>query len=93
MIESFADKRTAAVFLGKMPKGFPSDIGTTARRKLRMIDAAVALEDLRSPPANKLEALAGARRGQHSIRINDQWRVCFIWRDGAARQVEILDYH
>ena len=93
MIESFRDKRTAAVFLGKMPKRFPSDIAGVARRKLRMLDAAVRLADLREPPANRLEALSGARAGQHSIRINDQWRICFVWRDGSAHQVEVVDYH
>ena len=93
MIQSFRDKRTAAVFLGKMPKGFPSDIASVARRKLRMLDAAVALNDLRSPPGNHLEALSKDRAGQHSIRINDQWRVCFVWRDGNPHEVEIMDYH
>ena len=93
MIESFGDKRTAAVFQGRMPKGFPSDIATVARRKLRMLDAAVSLNDLRVPPANRLETLSGRRDGQHSIRINDQWRVCFVWHEGAARHVEIVDYH
>lgn len=93
MIESFRDKRTAAVFQGQMPKGFPSDIANAAQRKLRMLDAAVQLDDLRSPPGNHLEALSGDRTGQHSIRVNDQWRVCFIWSDGAAHAVEILDYH
>jgi toxin HigB-1 len=62
-------------------------------RKLDMLDAAARLADLRSPPGNRLEALAGKRRGQHSIRINDQWRVCFVWRESAAEQVEIVDYH
>lgn len=93
VIASFHDKRTAAVFLGKMPKGFPTDIATAARRKLRVLDAAVQLEDLRSPPGNRLEALHGDRAGQHSIRINDQWRVCFVWQDGNAHRVEIVDYH
>ncbi len=86
MIESFRDKRTAAVFQGRMPKGFPSDIANVARRKLR-------LDDLRVPPANRLEALTDDRAGQHSIRVNDQWRLCFIWSDGAAHEVEIVDYH
>jgi proteic killer suppression protein len=93
VIESFHDKRTAAVFAGRMPKGFPSDIATAARRKLRMLDAAVQLDDLRNPPGNRLEALEGDRAGQHSIRVNDQWRVCFVWRDGGAHRVEIVDYH
>ncbi len=93
MIESFRDKRTAAVFQGRMPKGFPSDIANVARRKLRMLDAAARLDDLRVPPANRLEALTDDRAGQHSIRVNDQWRLCFIWSDGAAHEVEIVDYH
>jgi proteic killer suppression protein len=93
VIESFRDKRTAAVFLGKMPKRFPSDIAGVARRKLRMLDAAIRLDDVRRPPANRLEALSGARAGQHSIRINDQWRICFVWRDDGAHQVEVVEYH
>ena len=92
VIEGFSDKRAAAMFQGRMPKGFPPDIATVARRKLRMLDAAVTLNDLRVPPANRLEALSGNREGQHSIRINDQWRVCFVWQDG-AHHVEIVDYH
>ena len=93
MIESFRDKRAAAIFLGRMPKGFPSDIVSAARRKLRMIDAAARIDDLRSPPGNRLEALSGDRAGQHSIRINDQWRICFTWHQAAAHEVEIVDYH
>lgn len=93
MIVSFRDKRTAAVFRGKLPKGFPADILTGARRKLGYLDAAISLDDLRSPPGNRLEALRDDRTGQHSIRVNDQWRVCFIWRDGNAEDVEIIDYH
>jgi proteic killer suppression protein len=92
VIESFRDKRTAAVFRGEMPKGFPADIAAVVRRKLRMLDAAIRLDDLRMPPANRLEALSGARRGQHSIRVNDQWRLCFVWDDG-AHAVEMVDYH
>lgn len=76
-----------------MPKGFPSDLATTSRRKLRALDAASVLEDLKSPPGNRLEELKGARAGQHSIRVNDQWRVCFVWWDGNAHEVEIVDYH
>ncbi len=93
MIESVWDKRTAAVFQGRTSKGFSSDIAKVARRKLRMVDAAVRLNDLRLPPGNKLEALTDDRAGQHSIRVNDQWRVCFVWTEGAAREVEIVDYH
>nr|WP_210311764.1 type II toxin-antitoxin system RelE/ParE family toxin [Rhizobium soli] len=84
---------TEAVANGKLPKGFPSDIARRAVRKLTMIENAVELIDLRSPPGNHLEALRGDRSGQHSIRINDQWRVCFVWSDGGAEQVEIVDYH
>jgi len=93
MIRSFRDKRTAAVFDGMTPKGFPSNIVSTARRKLRMLDAATSLDDLRSPPGNHLEALSGNRAGQHSIRVNGQWRVCFVWRDGNPHEVEVVDYH
>jgi proteic killer suppression protein len=93
VVKSFGCKRTALVFTGRAPKGFPSDILTVARRKLRMLDTAIRLDDLRVPPSNRLEALKGDRTGQHSIRINDQWRLCFIWQDGAAHEVEIVDYH
>jgi len=93
MIESFRDRRTAAVFRRQTPKRFPADLAGAARRKLQYLDAAASLEDLRQPPGNRLEALAGRRRGQHSIRVNDQWRLCFVWRDGAAHHVEITDYH
>jgi proteic killer suppression protein len=93
MIESFRCRRTALVFAGHVPKGFPADILAAARRKLRMLDAAIRLDDLRLPPGNRLEALGGDRAGQHSIRINDQWRLCFVWRDGKAHDVEIVDYH
>ena len=93
MIESFRDKRTAAVFRDELPKGFPADLARVARLKLRLLDAAVRLDDLRTPPGNRLEALSGDRAGQHSLRVNDQWRVCFVWSDGNARLVEITDYH
>jgi proteic killer suppression protein len=93
VIRSFGDKKTAAVFLGRMPKGFPADIAGVARRKLAMIENAASLDDLRVPPANRLELLKGDRAGQHSIRVNDQWRVCFVWRDGDAHGVTIVDYH
>lgn len=93
MIVSFKDKRTAAVFLGKLPKGFPADLLITARRKLGYLDSAATLNDLRAPPGNRLEALAGDRIGQHSIRVNSQFRVCFVWQDGNAADVEIIDYH
>lgn len=76
-----------------MPKGFPSDIASVARRKLRQLDGAATLEDMRSPPGNKLEALGGDREGQHSVRINDQWRLCFAWHESNVFDVEIVDYH
>lgn len=93
MIESFLDKRTAAIFLGQEVRGLPREIQTTARRKLKVIDAAQSLEALRVPPGNRLEPLKGDRKGQWSIRINDQWRICFKWHDGSAFEVEIADYH
>ena len=93
MIRSFRDGVTEAVFRGQCPKGFPADIFTVARRKLGMLDAAVSLNSLRVPPANRLEALKGERKGQHSIRINDQWRICFRWTERGPEQVEIVDYH
>jgi toxin HigB-1 len=93
VIKSFRDKRTAAVFLGETPKGFPTEIANAARRRLRFLDNAQALNDLRSPPSNRLEVLRGNRSGQHSIRVNDQWRLCFRWRNGDAFDVEIVDYH
>ncbi|MEH3109515.1 MAG: type II toxin-antitoxin system RelE/ParE family toxin [Agrobacterium cavarae] len=93
MIRSFKDSMTEMVASGKTPKGFPADIVRSSVRKLTMIDVAHDVEDLRSPPGNRLEALKGNRAGQHSIRINDQWRICFVWKDGGAENVEIVDYH
>ncbi len=93
MIRSFRDRRTEAVFQGQCPKGFPTDIFPVARRKLGMLDAALTLDALRVPPANRLEALKKDRKGQHSIRINDQWRVCFRWTKLGPEAVEIVDYH
>ena len=93
MIGSFADKRTAALFAGRAVRGLPTSIQSRARTKLLMIDAAGRLDDLRAPPGNRLEALRGDRRGQYSIRINDQWRICFAWRAASAWDVEIVDYH
>lgn len=87
MIESFNKAYCFAV------KGLPSQMQKRARAKLVAIDAAAQLEDLRVPPGNRLEALRGDRQGQHSIRINDQWRICFVWRDVDAWDVEIIDYH
>ncbi len=93
MIRSYKDALTKTVARGVCPKGFPADILKVAIRKLTMIEAAHMLDDLRSPPGNRLEALKGNRAGQHSIRINDQWRICFVWSDGGAERVEIVDYH
>lgn len=93
MIRSFRNRQTEAVTAGNAGKGFPADLVRTAQRKLVMIDSAVKLDDLRSPPGNRLEALQGHRQGQHSIRINDQSRICFRWLDGAAEDVEITDDH
>jgi len=93
MIESFADEATEEVYDGHYPKELPSTIVKTARRKLRMVEAAAELSDLRSPPSNKLHKLSGDRRGQHAIWINTQYRVCFYWVNGNAESVEIVDYH
>jgi proteic killer suppression protein len=93
LILSFKDRTTEAVFRGQCPKGFPADIFSVARRKLGMLNAAPSLGALRVPPANRLEALKKDRAGLHSIRINDQWRVCFRWTDVGPQDVEIVDYH
>ena len=93
MIRNFADKEAEKIWGGTPSRRLPADIQSVARRKLRMLGNAALLEDLRVPPANRLEALKGVRKGHHSIRINDQWRVCFRWIDGDARDVEIVDYH
>ena len=84
---------TEAVYQGDSPKGFPADLVKAARRKLGYLDGAVDLNDLRSPPGNRLEALGRDRDGQHSIRVNDQFRVCFFWTDEGPKDVEITDYH
>ncbi|MFA5683479.1 MAG: type II toxin-antitoxin system RelE/ParE family toxin [Lysobacteraceae bacterium] len=93
MIQSFADKEAKKIWGGTMSRRLPADIQQAARRKLRMLNAAVTLEDLRAPPANRLEALKGNLKGQHSIRINDQWRICFRWHASNAHDVKIIDYH
>jgi proteic killer suppression protein len=93
MIRDFADKEAEKVWAGSPSRRLPADIQAVARRKLRMLNNAAVLDDLRVPPANRLEALKGDRKGQHSIRINDQWRVCFRWKEGDAYDVEIIDYH
>lgn len=93
MIKTFADKRTAAIFEGLQVRQLPKEIQNTARRKLKQIDAAGTIESLRTPPGNRLELLKGNRVGQWSMRINDQWRICFNWVNGDATDVEIADYH
>lgn len=93
MIKSFRCSYSERVFKRQFVRKFPRNIQQRAFMKLNAIDAAVRLEDLRLPAANRLEALKGDRKGQHSIRINDQWRICFVWREGHAEHVEIVDYH
>jgi proteic killer suppression protein len=93
MIRSFRNSATAAVFRGQLPKGFPADVLKIARRKLEMLHAADRLDDLRAPPGNRLEALHGDRVGRYSIRVNDRWRICFVWKDSGAEEVEFVDYH
>jgi len=92
MIQSFKCKDTQALFEGKAPRRFRS-FATVAERKLAQLDAAQTLDFLRAPPGNRLEALKGNRKGQHSIRINDQWRLCFVWTTVGPASVEIVDYH
>ncbi|THF56780.1 type II toxin-antitoxin system RelE/ParE family toxin [Ollibium composti] len=93
MIVSYKGKAVEAIAAGKAPKGFPSDLIARTERRLRAVANAVDLRDLRSPPGNHLEALKGDRAGQHSIRINEQWRICFRWTEAGAEDVEIVDYH
>lgn len=93
MIESFKTRETEAVFSRKRAPRIPADIYRRAHRKLLAVHAATRLDDLRIPPSNRLEALKGERKSQHSIRINRQWRICFRWRAGNAHNVEIVDYH
>jgi proteic killer suppression protein len=93
MIRSFRCKETERVWQGHSSRKFPGDIQDRAIRKLRQLDAATTIEDLRKPPGNRLEILKGKRAGQMSIRINDQWRICFRWSAGDAEDVEIVDYH
>jgi toxin HigB-1 len=93
VIRSFRDAETERVWNRQFSRRLPQAIQRVAKRKLDMIEAAERLEDLRVPPANRLESLSGNRAGQHSIRINDQWRICFRWDEGAADDVEIVDYH
>jgi proteic killer suppression protein len=93
MIQSFSDKETAAVFAGHVVRRLPQDMQQVARRKLKQLDSARILDELKIPPGNRLEALKGNRKGQWSIRINDQWRICFVWNNGDAEDVQIVDYH
>ena len=93
MIESFASDETKKIFLGKISTKLPTDMQRTARRKLLYLDDADDLQDLLAPPGNRLEKLKGDRSGQYSLRINDQWRICFDWIGNKANNVEIVDYH
>lgn len=93
MIKSFRDKETEQLFLRHFSRRFPTTLHQTAWRKLAMLDAAERLDDLHVPPGNRLEKLSGDREGEYSIRINDQWRICFQWREGDAYAVEVTDYH
>ena len=93
MIRNFADREAEKIWAGVASRRLPVAIQPVARRKLRMLNSAANLDDLRIPPANRLEALKGDRKGWYSIRINDQWRVCFRWSEGDAHDVQIVDYH
>ncbi len=93
MIRSFACSDTKRLFGRERPRRFPPSIHRVALRKLRMLHRATTMRDLRVPPGNRLEALKGSRKGQYSIRVNDQFRICFVWRTGDAFEVEIVDYH
>jgi proteic killer suppression protein len=93
MIRSFADPETELIWSGRRSRRLPPDIQSVALRKLRLLNQARVLNDLRVPPGNRLEALKGDRFGQHSIRINDQWRICFVWIEGGPSDVAIIDYH
>ena len=93
MIVSFRCKETEKIFHRQFSKKLPTSIQKVAFRKLRMLNRCSTVQDLRVPPANRLEALSGTQKGQHSIRINDQWRICFTWHNGNAYSVEIVDYH
>lgn len=93
MIKSFKDKETGKIFRGRFSRRIPRHVQRIAARKLEMLTAARELESLRIPPSNRLEKLKGDRSRQHSIRINDQWRICFTWKDSDAHDVEIVDYH
>ena len=93
MIDSFRDRETERVWAGERSRRLPGDVQDVALRKLRLLNRDGRLDDLRGPPGNRLEAVSGNRRGQHSTRINQQWRICFRWSDGHCDDVEICDYH
>jgi proteic killer suppression protein len=93
MIVSVKDKRLLEIAAGRVPKRFPADLAMAVERRFRSLIVARTLEDLREPPGNRLEALRGDRAGQHSIRVNDQWRICFWWNADGAHDVELVDYH
>lgn len=93
MIGGFKDKRLEALWDLKAAKGLPADVSRVTRRKLILIEAARSINDLRTPPGNRLEQLKDDRAGQYSLRVNDQWRICFTWRDGRAFDLELVDYH
>jgi len=93
MIRSFRDRETEKVWSGARSRRLPGDIQDVALRKLRQLNRSIVLDDLRVPPGNSLEALTKDRKGQHSIRINRQWRICFRWTEGGCEDVEICDYH
>jgi proteic killer suppression protein len=93
MIRSFADREAEHIWFGLRSRKLPSDIQSRALDKLRMLNRAKTLDDLRNPPSNRLHDLKDDRAGQHSISINKQWRICFVWKDGNAHNVEIVDYH
>ena len=93
MIVSVKDKRLLEIAAGRVPKRFPADLAMAVERRFRSLIVARTLDDLREPPGNRLEALRGDRAGQHSIRVNDQWRICFWWNADGAHDVELVDYH
>jgi len=93
VIQNFRCQETARIWKGKGSRRLPADIQRIALRKLTQLSAAAVLDDLRVPPGNRLEALKGSLAGLHSIRINDQWRICFVWKDGHAHEIKIVDYH
>lgn len=93
MIISFRDRRTEALFRGNIPKGVPHELARRALNKLMLIDTVTRVEDLRVPPGNRLHPLTGDRLGQWAVSVNDQFRLCFVWRDGNAYDVELVDYH